>query len=322
MPDTPSHTRESIRAMDEAGRGPILVWDHVTGRVSVVVNPDVPGFPAPDTVLEDLGVVRTGGPDDPTYGPWDPDFYAAPVRLAAAAGWHRHEVNRHGSFAPHHGWRREPASPRMHLATIDRAASAQAMARHGAALAGMGIAVDVPGAEAELVRQMRVHRDSLTAQDDLIAAGIAAGMSDRAIAREMGLAPATIGRKRKALPAGAGYFEDKARRVFERASGDPERAGSLAAWARSVHQTRDSRLGVIVAEDGTILAQTRHSGDSNPFGPGAGVAYVTDVYDGADRAAVGREVGLALGHFVRRTGQQAIHVTYSDVCTGAGQAAR
>jgi hypothetical protein len=322
VPDHPtprSHTREAIRATDEAGRGPVLAWNSITGHVTVTVHPEVPGFPAPDTVLEELGTVRTGGHDDPEYGPWDPDFYQAAARLAAEAGWRRHKVNRHGSFAPHRGWRITTHNDGTHLATIDRAASAEAMARHADTLARLGMAVDVPGPAAETIRRLRVHRDSLAEQDDLIAAGIDAGMSDRAIAREMGLAPATIGRKRKALPAGAGYFEDKARAVFERAGGEPGRAGSLAAWARTVHPTRDHRLGVIVAEDGAILAQTRRS---KPGPDGVSAAYVTDVYDDADRATLGSEAGLALGQFRRRAGMQVIQVTYSDVCTGAGRAAQ
>ena len=53
------------------------------------------------------------------------------------------------------------------------------------------------------------------------------------------------------------YFEAQARDVMERAGGDPGNAGPLAAWAEDARLHRDwQRLGVIVAYDGTLIAET------------------------------------------------------------------
>ena len=53
------------------------------------------------------------------------------------------------------------------------------------------------------------------------------------------------------------YFEAQARDVMERAGGDPGNAGPLAAWAEDARLRRDwQRLGVIVAYDGTLVAET------------------------------------------------------------------
>ena len=53
------------------------------------------------------------------------------------------------------------------------------------------------------------------------------------------------------------YFRAQARDVMERAGGDPGNAGPLAAWAEDARLHRDwQRLGVIVAYDGTLIAET------------------------------------------------------------------
>lgn len=107
------------------------------------------------------------------------------------------------------------------------------------------------------------------------------------------------------------YFTDKARNVFAAAGGDPANAGELAAWAQRVRPTNDSRLGVVVAETGRIVAETRYV-------PGrVGASYVTAVTDPADDDLVNREVGLAGGALTFRHGQT-VHVKFSQVCLGAG----
>jgi hypothetical protein len=106
------------------------------------------------------------------------------------------------------------------------------------------------------------------------------------------------------------YFVDKARAVFRRAEGDPDRAGALAAWAQAAQAEPNSRRRVLVAEDGTLVAEARHV-------PGrVGAAYITSVADQRDADLVKLEVGLAAAQLGRRYGQSVIVVTYSDVCSG------
>jgi hypothetical protein len=120
-----------------------------------------------------------------------------------------------------------------------------------------------------------------------------------------------------------GYFTDKARAVFIRAKGDPENAGPLAEWAEAEWAAGYNRQGVIVAEDGTLLAETRHT-PATASTPGA--TYVTRLLVDLpphEAATIGSlEVGLATGALQRSTGQHAIHVKHWEVCTGSGQHAR
>lgn len=117
------------------------------------------------------------------------------------------------------------------------------------------------------------------------------------------------------------YFTDKARAVFAAAGADPGLSDTLAAWAEAFRAgpDYDSRVGVIVAEDGTILAETRHT-PATGWSPGA--TYVTGIHAYLTGSAewdslVGREVGLACGSLRRLAGQDVIHVTASQVCMGA-----
>lgn len=108
------------------------------------------------------------------------------------------------------------------------------------------------------------------------------------------------------------YCTDRARDVYSRAGGNPDNAGPLAQWAESVIGTDAFRLGVILAEDGTILAHTRREGHP------VAATYVTSVTDPAYAEVVKLEASLAVGGLRRLTGQGVICVTYSDVCKGAG----
>ena len=111
-----------------------------------------------------------------------------------------------------------------------------------------------------------------------------------------------------------GYFTDKARDAFTRAGGDPDRSTALATWAEQAHAAGDSHRGVLVDDQGEILADTVHS-PATASTPGA--TYVTDVHLSAARFEIqGREVGLAAGSLRRLTGRGVIHVTYSEVCAG------
>jgi hypothetical protein len=111
------------------------------------------------------------------------------------------------------------------------------------------------------------------------------------------------------------YFVDKAKALFTARSGDPDNAGALAAWAERVRPSNDSRLGVLVALDGTLIAETRHI-PSAPSTPGA--AYVRVALGDVYGELVDREVGLATGQASTITGQPVIHVKFSEVCTGHG----
>lgn len=109
-----------------------------------------------------------------------------------------------------------------------------------------------------------------------------------------------------------GYHLDRARAVITRAGGDPDIAGPLARWAASIQGTQDMAAGVILGQDGTILAHTRRGGRP------VAAAYVTEVTDPANADLVRLEAGLAAAALARTTGQGTIQVTYSDVCTGPG----
>lgn len=108
------------------------------------------------------------------------------------------------------------------------------------------------------------------------------------------------------------YFVAKAREVFSRAGGDPANAGALAEWAEEAKQIGDPKRGVIVAEDGELVATTHYVADV-----GIGASYV--VKDDAARLGLfGDEVGLAAAQISRTLGKRVIHVTMPEVTRGAG----
>lgn len=108
------------------------------------------------------------------------------------------------------------------------------------------------------------------------------------------------------------YFVAKAREVFARAGGDPANAGALAEWAEEAKQIGDPKRGVIVAEDGELVAATHYVADV-----GIGASYV--VKDDAARLGLfGDEVGLAAAQISRTLGKRVIHVTMPEVTRGAG----
>jgi hypothetical protein len=112
-----------------------------------------------------------------------------------------------------------------------------------------------------------------------------------------------------------GYFDAKAREAFAAAGGDPALTGPLAQWAEAARD-RDDVAGVIVAEDGTIIAETIRRGHLD----GARATYVSD----PDRklGLFGDEVGIALGQIHHKIGQRVIHLTRAQLTRGAGAAVK
>jgi len=103
------------------------------------------------------------------------------------------------------------------------------------------------------------------------------------------------------------YFTDKARATFAESGGDPDLTADLAAWAEAAHG-RDDVHGVIVALDGTIVAETVHIDHTYIHGPDAqrlGLTY--------------RELGMALGEIKRVIGQDVIHLKRWELTRGAGK---
>ena len=111
------------------------------------------------------------------------------------------------------------------------------------------------------------------------------------------------------------YFVAKARQRMAAAGGDPANAGPLAEWARDAKRIGDARRGVIVAEDGELVAATMYHPGTNSR---PGVSYV-------EKADVQRwglnhdETGLATAELERVTGRRLVHVTMPEVCRGAGK---
>lgn len=109
------------------------------------------------------------------------------------------------------------------------------------------------------------------------------------------------------------YFVEQARARMHRAGGDPGHSAALAEWAEAAHAENDSRRGVVVAEDGELIAETIRVVDERT---GASATYV--VTEDAERWQLRpTEVGLALGALRRATGKRLIHVRMSEVCTGS-----
>lgn len=109
------------------------------------------------------------------------------------------------------------------------------------------------------------------------------------------------------------YFVAKAREVLHRAGGDPDTAAPLAAWAHAAKNNDDvNQHGVLVARDGSIVAETRHPRPGSPGGWS-----ITS----ADRVRLGlmpASVDMVRAE-LRRRGMETIHVRGWEVCCGASQ---
>lgn len=111
------------------------------------------------------------------------------------------------------------------------------------------------------------------------------------------------------------YFEAQAADVFGQAGGDPANSRPLATWAEDARVNRDwRRLGVIVAQDGTLIAETIRL---NVL-VGVSVTYVTDVLvDLPDPGDVdGTILDLACGAIRQQIAMPIIHVPAWQVCSG------
>lgn len=108
------------------------------------------------------------------------------------------------------------------------------------------------------------------------------------------------------------YFVAKAHAAFKRAGGDPNLSGPLAEWAEEAHEIGDTTRGVLVAQDGRIVAHTIHRG-TDP-----GVTYVLRDEASPWPEQMDMELGLATSRFRRALGQGVIHVRFYEVCTGPG----
>ena len=112
------------------------------------------------------------------------------------------------------------------------------------------------------------------------------------------------------------YFRAQADDMFAQAGGDPGNAGPLAAWAENTRLHRDwQRLGVIVAYDGTLVAETIRL---NVL-PGVSVTYVVELLVELSNPSDvdGTILDLACGVIRNQVGQPVIHVPAWQVCQGA-----
>lgn len=110
------------------------------------------------------------------------------------------------------------------------------------------------------------------------------------------------------------YFIDKARRWMCHVGGRPQDAMALAAWAQEAHDLGDRRRGVIVAQDGTLVAHTHEA---------VHLGVYSVLVDSDDLVALtGRAepagLGLALDAIRHATGQPVGYASYRDMCQGAG----
>ena len=111
------------------------------------------------------------------------------------------------------------------------------------------------------------------------------------------------------------YYIAKARAAFEAVGGDPANALPLAAWAENLHNHWDERrprlAGVIVAADGTILAETIHLQATNST---PGVTIVADDYlEALGLDDFSRELGHAMSTCHRKLGQPVAHVKLGEL---------
>lgn len=103
-------------------------------------------------------------------------------------------------------------------------------------------------------------------------------------------------------------IERKCRDVFAAAGGDPNNAGPLVEWSIRNSPSRDWERGVIVTEEGQLVAETRYHRS-------AGATYVTDEDKKRYRLS-GSLVSRAVGQLQRQLETRCIHVKLSQVYGG------
>ena len=112
---------------------------------------------------------------------------------------------------------------------------------------------------------------------------------------------------------------DRARAFFERAGGDPKDAGPLAAWAIAAKELGEGKCGVLVAQDGSLIAETVWTREDRPDGSES--YWISELLVDLGKEGA-KEVGKqrvrdALPALRRRTGQPIVEVRYADVCQGS-----
>lgn len=96
-----------------------------------------------------------------------------------------------------------------------------------------------------------------------------------------------------------------ARRILTNAGAPAAPTGPLSEWVLQAREAQDMRAGVLVGEDGTVLARTRLQGS----GDLAKAWYVDD-----DASPVHKlEMGLARGRLSKTRGHGVIHIKTADV---------
>lgn len=121
------------------------------------------------------------------------------------------------------------------------------------------------------------------------------------------------------------YFRLKARLFFHLAGGNPDNASQLAEWAQAARERptdvphsdpNGQPYGAIVAEDGTVVAETRAAHGMY----GHTVLYVSRALVPQAESLVGVEQGMATATATTKMGQKCIYVPLGQVASGSGQA--
>ncbi|MEA5054164.1 MAG: hypothetical protein VB093_12080 [Propionicimonas sp.] len=114
------------------------------------------------------------------------------------------------------------------------------------------------------------------------------------------------------------YYLAQAEDAFAAAGGDVDNAGQLAAWAEAARSRPDMmRLGVIVAADGQLIAETIRLHVTVAISAVYVNRLLVDLPDPSD--VRGTILDLAVGSIRRQLGQPVIHVPAWQVCTGAAR---
>lgn len=111
------------------------------------------------------------------------------------------------------------------------------------------------------------------------------------------------------------YYRQKARAWMRRAGARPQDAGDLARWAQNAALVGDPGRGIIVAQDGTLVAETFRCYGLIP----------TDYADldamariiGTPKSFIANQADMAVHELARAIGQPCARATYSDLCRGA-----
>ena len=110
----------------------------------------------------------------------------------------------------------------------------------------------------------------------------------------------------------ARYFQVKAREIFARAGGDPDKADTLAVWAQGLREADDDLWhGAIVSREGEIIAHTAR------VRKGYGYIYQVNPEEADTLGVRGGEVRGAINEIMRVTGQRLIHIKAAEISRGS-----